>query len=639
MPEESNLPKTLHELVSQTNDDGKNRKTVGYSVSSYAGVLSALEKAKAVVNNTSEGQQGLSYGGSSTTYTSRSWTFLSNYGNDNTTVIQNEFYQSDLNQVRVFLRDYMPFVLDCKKDDGTIERTCVGRRDYASCPLLHGGISVSSSQNPQFPPAEWSQNNLSRCKNGIASSDNGEGFVIGLGVAFNQVVINYFKHFYPNMQWTENNLKSLAAKGHLCGELMVPKGDNAKVLHSKITVDISQSNTSSYDVFVPVPLMLINDFKELGYVRVRNNTTEENIDGNKLRFPFSDKKFNHKKCEIEGFTPDAVKDYVPGSNTRHIEYRYTGLNGGQEIQGRMRFYFSPESQQEVANTIGVIPDEYKEKLFRGVIAEDGYYKTETVISESFGEIATTIQEVLEEFNAKLKTPIPVDGLYKALLVVAQFESGGTWTKWRDIGDSEGVSAGALQCTENSGGIAHVIETFIGIKKAEGGDCTEEENLLARARNKQLTNDDAALWKKMYDENPMRMQVAQMKAWTEGYHGQKAIETCNAFSPSSPLAFAAIAGATNHWPGIMLKNYRLNGMSASLSEKDKAIMAEAIHLKVSIQRQTGKIVSVLDIIANPLSFANSTYVGRWRGWCNRCKSIIDGANRGDLDIADYKAYHN
>jgi hypothetical protein len=34
---------------------------------------------------------------------------------------------------------------------------------------------------------------------------------------------------------------------------------------------------------------------------------------------------------------------------------------------------------------------------------------------------------------------------------------------------------------------------------------------------------------------------------------------------------------------MLKHFRQNGMTASMSEKDKAIMAESIHLKVSIQR--------------------------------------------------------
>jgi hypothetical protein len=97
---------------------------------------------------------------------------------------------------------------------------------------------VRSSQNPQFPPGKWSKDALERCKNGLAG-ESGDGFCIGLGLAFNQLVINYFKHFYPNMPWDEEKLKKLAARGFLCGELMIPKGENAKVLHSKITVDIS----------------------------------------------------------------------------------------------------------------------------------------------------------------------------------------------------------------------------------------------------------------------------------------------------------------------------------------------------------------------------------------------------------------
>jgi hypothetical protein len=49
MPEESGEPKTLHELVSgKVDEKNKNKKVVGYSVSSYAGVLSALEKARQI---------------------------------------------------------------------------------------------------------------------------------------------------------------------------------------------------------------------------------------------------------------------------------------------------------------------------------------------------------------------------------------------------------------------------------------------------------------------------------------------------------------------------------------------------------------------------------------------------------------
>jgi hypothetical protein len=115
----------------------------------------------------------------------------------------------------------MPFVLDYTGDDGKILRTCVNRADYASSyPLLNQGMALSSTSNPKFPPGKWNSVDIDRCKNGLA--DEGLGFVIGLGVAFNQVVINYFKHFYPQMPWEMEKLKKLAADGYLYGELMVP---------------------------------------------------------------------------------------------------------------------------------------------------------------------------------------------------------------------------------------------------------------------------------------------------------------------------------------------------------------------------------------------------------------------------------
>ena len=639
MPEqESNNPKTLHELVSNRTDDGKNRKVVGYSVASYAGVLSALEKAKMIVKNgetITDG--GLTYGGGQNVV-SRSWTFLGNYGIGNTGIVDN-FYQSDLNQVKVILRDYMPFVLDCKNEDGKFERTCVKRRDYAHLEFLNRGISVSCSQNPQFPPGDFTKDSLERCKNGLGA--DGDGFIIGLGVAFNQVVINYFRHFYEKIEWTEDKLRSLAAKGYLYGELMVPKGDNAKVLHARITVDISQSETSPYDVFVPVPLMLLDDFKELGYVRVRNNTKEEDVDGKTLLFHLASKKFNHKKSIIEGFSPDGVKDYVPGNDSRDVEYRYTGLNDGNIVEGRLRFYFIPESKEEVARIAGSIPEEYIGKLFTGVLKEEGYYKTDVTVSYDIDlNISGGVRGALEKFNEQLIEKLDPDGLYKALQVVANFESDGQYTRWKDIGDSEGVSAGALQCTENSGGIAYMLQTYKKVKESEGGVLSEEEaDLVARAQSKNLTNIDSTLFKKMYDEDSNRMKVSQFLAWTQGYHGKAAVSCCNAFKPKSPLAFAAIAGATNHWPGIMKSEFTKNGLNANMDEALKAKTAEAIHLKVSIRKQTGKNVSVQEIMQNPLKFQKPEYVGRWKGWCNRCKSIIDGANRNDLQIENISSYHN
>lgn len=470
MPEEIYLPKSLHELVSKISNDGKNRKVVGYSVSSYTGVLSALEKAKMIQAES----KGISYTSPAMSITSRSWTMLSNYGIDNNANIMNNFYQSELNQVRVILRDYMPFVLDCKTDDGKIERTCVNRKDYIGYEFLNQGLSISSSQNPQFPPGEWSQSSLERCKNGT----NGDGFVIGLGVAFNQVLINYFKHFYPKMNWDVDNLKSLAAKGYLYGELMIPKSGNSKVLHSKITVDVSQSNSSSYDVFVPVPLMLLRDFQELGFVKVKNNSVEEIIDGEKLKFPFADRKFNHKKSEIEGFSPDGVKEYVPGSPKRHVEYEYTGLNGGQEVYGRMRFYFSTDGEDELYSKFGGIPDDYKLKLFQGVLEEDGYYKTDTTIEYDQGLFQSG--DVYWDSSYFIGTDISKEQYEKCVRIVWDFEVGNPnpdWSICENVGDNAGLSYGPYQYTEKSGLLSQVLRLYLDMKS---GSLDENDKIISES---------------------------------------------------------------------------------------------------------------------------------------------------------------
>ena len=628
--------KSLYKLVNEAMGDSENNKIlVGYTVSSYSGVLSALEKAaqRAAEAKAAAGAAG---GGDTRTITTTRYSILSQMGLDGTDD-GTGFVVGQYQGLCVF-KDYMSFVTDCTKDDGKKWTMLVPVNKNSNDTHINNGIGCISG-NPIFPATTIRDKDYYR-----GLDEESSEFKIGVGLSIGNFALKFFQKFFPDIQWTEQKLKTIAAKEALFAEVVLPtgKGSNAKVLHAMVTADIVDMQGMPFQVHIPNPLILLNDYKSIGSVSVKFNSKSTKVGQDKVVNPLASKRYYHKEASISGFTPDYIKTNTKGSEQGGaIEYEGTSLcSGNTEVKGRVRLFFDSGRKAVVTNALGTIPAEYEKEMFKGHVSDDQIIKTETVVTgATIGNIPTSTKEVLEQFNAKLKTPIPVDGLYKALLVVAQFESGGTWTKWKDIGDSEGVSAGALQCTENSGGIAHVIETFIGIKKAEGGDCTAEENLLQRARNKQLTNDDAALWKQMYNENPMRMQVAQMKAWTEGYHGKKAIETCNALSPTTPLAFAAIAGATNHWPSIMLRHYRDNGMTASMSEKDKAIYAEAIHLKVNIQKQTGKVVSVKDIIANPLAFSSPAYVGKWRGWCNRCKAVIDGANRGDMDIANYKAYHN
>jgi hypothetical protein len=110
-------------------------------------------------------------------------------------------------------------------------------------------------------------------------------------------------------------------------------------------------------------------------------------------------------------------------------------------------------------------------------------------------------------------------------------------------------------------------------------------------------------------------------------------------PKTPLAFASIAGGVNHWPGIMLNFYKDHGMTSTMDEKTKTKYAEACHLKLSIKRQTGRIVSIEDIFENPLQFRKPEFVGRWNGWCNRCRAIFNCVENNDVNISDWRKYSN
>lgn len=630
--------KSLFNLVNEAMGNNENNKVlVGYTVSSYVGVLSALKTAQQKI---SEAKGQTTTGDVGRTITTTRYSILSQMGldgvDDGTGFIEGQY------QGLCIFKDFMSFIVDANQGDGKKNTMYVPvNKNYNSVHVNNGVGCISG--NPIFPASIKKESNYY-----VGLEDENDTFKIGVGLDISNFGLKFFKRFFPQIEWSEQKLKSIAGKSGLFAEVVLPFGkgsNNAKVLHAMVISDIPDSSGAPFQVHIPNPLLILNEYSSIGSVRVKFNSKSQAVGTNDIVNPLASKRYYHKDAKIDGFTPKYVADYTKGSEQGGIvTYEGTSLcSGNLEVKGRVRLFFDSDKKDMVSKIIGNIPAEYENELFKGSVSDDQIIKTETVISgsdvASFSSMPSSSKEVLEQFNQKLTTKIPTDGLYKALLVVANFESGGNWTLWKNIGDNQGVSAGALQCTEKSGGIAHVIETFISIKKADGGDCTEEEKLLQRAKAHQLTDLDAALWKQMYNENPMRMQVAQIKAWAEGYHGKAAIAACNAFQPTSPLAFAAIAGSVNHWPGIMLRHFKADGMSSSMDEKDKAIMAEAIHLKVSIRRQTGKVVSAKDIAANPLNFKSPEYVGKWSGWCNRCKSVIDGANRGDLQIANVNAYKN
>ena len=62
-----------------------------------------------------------------------------------------------------------------------------------------------------------------------------------------------------------------------------------------------------------------------------------------VKFPFSSKKFNHKKSVIEGFTPESVEYYLKSDDSITVKLTHVNyFNGNHE--GRIRLYFDRERE-------------------------------------------------------------------------------------------------------------------------------------------------------------------------------------------------------------------------------------------------------------------------------------------------------
>jgi hypothetical protein len=71
---------------------------------------------------------------------------------------------------------------------------------------------------------------------------------------------------------------------------------------------------------LPIPLLLLNDYKQLGTVIVNiEGKGEQKIGEGDARFPLASRQYNHKNASISGFNPSFLKAYIKDDNiTKYI---------------------------------------------------------------------------------------------------------------------------------------------------------------------------------------------------------------------------------------------------------------------------------------------------------------------------------
>lgn len=621
--------KSLYNVITDIQGNNENKRLVGYSVGAYSGVLEGLEKA-GIITQTVDQSSLISGKQPEVSVESRSWTTLNHYDINNNETLINGFFQSDLKQAQVILQPYMTFFVDVTTNDGKLSREVV-QMPYSISD--HDGISIEGGNYLQYPNSKFTKDANESCKNGTQEKG---GFVIGLGVSFDQFLINYFKHFYGKMNWDIQKLESLAGSGYLIGEVMIPtKGQTgsvvtSKVIHSKVTVKSNKAaDTSNYNVFFPTPLMLIDDFNQIADISVKvsyngDSTKVYTVNNNEVKFPFSSKKYNHKTGIIKDFTPSSVESYVSTNNDISVEYVQCSLNN---TKGRIRFYFLEDAQEAIQKQVGEIPELYKEDLFKGVVKSGDVYRTETTVKTVGVLDAGEVGEYWEKIGQLLANPLSGAKVNAAVDVVGKYESSGDWGMWNICGvgdgDGEGISAGKFQFTQKAGGIKLYKQMFLarGGVMSDGFKVAIDNSRSGGSKIKKSETEGLYVYKSEFADqsNTIEGKLSQIDVWKHE-KGDKTIECYNLLNCSTAAEFASIFGAVNHHPLIKSDYMKWKSIIQSKTTvEDRIKCIENCHWAAIANYYYNENVGPDDINESYIRSLSSNF---GKGWANRYRNSLN-----------------
>lgn len=624
---------SLYNIISNYTGGNQNKRLVGYSTGAYAGVLEGLEKAGMITksgNSSNTNEALLSGNQPQVTVESRSWTTLANYKINTKESLTDGFYNTDKNQAQVRFNTYMSFFVDVQTDSGKFSKE-VAKMPYKISD--HDGISIEGGNFIHYPTTDYTKDANESCKNGTASKG---GFVIGLGVSFDNFLVKYFKHFYGEMAWDATKLESLAGSGYLIGEIMIPElgqsGEsvNSKVIHAKVTVKTNTTTDSSnYDIYVPSPLILLDDFNAIGNIKVTVSSSEDwkkdfLVDGSSVKFPFSSKKYDHKKGIINDFSPSDVESYLSNDSSVSVQNVQSSLCN---VNGRARFYFLEEASDAIIKIVGEIPEKYKENMFKGVVKSGDVYRTETIVKTVGVLDAGEVGEYWEKIGQLLANPLSGAKVNAAVDVVGKYESSGNWGMWNICGagdgDGEGISAGKFQFTQRAGGIKLYKQMFLarGGVMSDGFKVAIDNSRSGGSKIKKLETEGLYAYKSEFADqaNTIEGKLSQLDVWKHE-KGDKTIECYNLLNCSTAAEFASIFGAVNHHPLIKSDYMKWKSIIQSKTTvEDRIKCIENCHWAAIANYHYNENVGPDDINESYIRSLSSTF---GKGWANRYRNSLN-----------------
>ena len=369
------MANSLYEAIKAEVPQGKTR--IGYTVDAYNDILDALHKDKEIVI------QNVIYEQGSAQMQQRYFTVLGNAVLQSSDELLNGFYytaakdqnteKTPLYQASCSLKDFMSFPIDYTS----------GSEQKKAMVSVNKGQTMSNGHSEKpgmtFPPYSVDSNVLDKLKEG------GSEFYVGVGISFESFAEKFFNTFFPDSGLKANKIKKIASDGHLYAEILIPtKGNNAKALHAKVIINSPANDKVPFDVWIPVPILMLDDFKELGTVTVET-TKQEKVGTGNVKFPFANGRYYHKNANITGFGASGIEGYI-GAKSKYVSCSLA--NGGTETLTRVRLYFDEAARGSITSP--------HDEMFKSTTSQAEVVKREVIYgSDTTGNFNTSGHVILD----------------------------------------------------------------------------------------------------------------------------------------------------------------------------------------------------------------------------------------------------
>lgn len=581
---------TLYKLVNDAQKNNTSNKVrLGYTANDYDGVVGALEKAYYQIRRIQQQGGGSvvspagTFNASTGLSAGQQYSTMSSSGNLAIKVEAGGNWTSQY-QGRCLARSYMSFYVNVS-GQSKYRHVPVGDADTKNA-FYYGESFLGDGSYPAIDIETGRTNHLER-----------DDYVVGVGLDFNNFVIPYLKRFFneDGGKWEINTLREVGQKLQMFAEILFPKkslkytaqsnGEESSsgagtyqadyhVLHCPITVDCQVDGMKFNILWFPVPLIFINQFSALGTVSMEKiDEAEEGkrvtVGKDGITVPFSSSKYQHKQAKIPGFNYSTFKN-VDDAIFTDVGITYFGAEDYNTISFvRIFFDKAAESALELSSSL---TQQQRQNLFQGAYAESQFV-TRSVVSTSNDYSIDGVQDYLNDLMNQLNNKFPINQMMNAILSIGLFQAGSKkadnltvdWGKFEDIGDGQGVSAGALQFTQAAGGLAKFASCYrarVANIPANVDAMLKEFSTKTGSGNEIYNSSLQHKYKKLFGEIATTNQgkMAQLDVWKK-QKWPKTKQAYNQYNATTAMEFFCISGGVNHLPALYqsaLNKYNIKG---------------------------------------------------------------------------------